>query len=44
VDATRHLSHVIAHPTVLAVHDARPECDEMLVIGYDGGQLTLELS
>ncbi len=40
----RHLSHVITRPSVLAVQDAQPGCDELLVIGYDGGQITLSLS
>ena len=43
-DVSRHLSHVVAQPTVVAVHDPRPGFDEMLVIGYAGGQLSLALS
>jgi len=43
-DPQRHLSHVVARPTVLALHGASPGCDDLLVIGYEDGQLTLELS
>ena len=43
-DLTHHFSHLVARPTVLAVHDAEPGRDELLVIGYSGGQITLALS
>jgi nucleotide-binding universal stress UspA family protein len=43
-DPQRHLSHVVARPSVLALHGASPGCDDLLVIGYADGQLTLDLS
>ena len=43
-DPQRHLSHVVAHPTVLALHGTSPGCDDLLVIGYADGQISLDLS
>ena len=43
-DPQRHLSHVVARPIVLALHGASPGCDDLLVIGYADGQLSLNLS
>lgn len=43
-DPHRHLSHVVAQPTVLALHGTSPGCDDLLVIGYADGQLTLDLA
>ena len=43
-DPQRHVSHVVAQPTVLAVQAASSGCDELLVIGHADGQLTLSLS
>ena len=43
-DPQRHLSHIVAQPTVLALHGLSPGCDELLVIGYADGQITLSLA
>jgi len=43
-DPQRHLSHVVAQPTVLALRGATSGCDDLLVVGYAEGQLTLSLS
>lgn len=36
-----HLTHRVAHPVVLAVHEHPAGHDDALVIGYDGGQMLL---
>jgi nucleotide-binding universal stress UspA family protein len=43
-DPQRHLSHVVSRPSVLAIHGTSPGSDDILVIGYADGQLTLDLS
>jgi nucleotide-binding universal stress UspA family protein len=43
-DPQRHVSHVVARPTVLALQGASSGCDDLLVAGYADGQLTLSLS
>ena len=43
-DATRHVTHVVATPVVIAINSAQPGCDEALVIGYVDGQIVLSLS
>lgn len=43
-DPQRHVSHVVAQPTVLALQGASSGCDDLLVVGYADGQLTLSLS
>lgn len=44
MDPTRHLSHEIANPTVLAIQGTQAGADDLLVIGYPGGQVTISLS
>jgi nucleotide-binding universal stress UspA family protein len=43
-DPQRHVSHVVAQPTVLALQGESSGCDDLLVVGYADGQLTLSLS
>jgi len=43
-DPQRHVSHLVAQPTVLALQGASAGCDDLLVVGYADGQLTLSLS
>jgi nucleotide-binding universal stress UspA family protein len=41
---SRHLTHVVDRPTVLAFHSAPSGSDDMLVVGYAGGQVSLTFS
>ena len=36
-----HLTHRVAHPVVLAIHEHPAGHDDALVVGYDGGQMLL---
>jgi nucleotide-binding universal stress UspA family protein len=43
-DPQRHFAHVVAQPTALAFQGASSGCDDLLVVGYADGQLTISLS